>query len=62
MRRLAVVLLAVLAAGASLVQVVNPDESALDRRADTERCSASQPITAWWIEVKIGFREIIAIL
>ncbi|MDQ4119423.1 MAG: TIGR03089 family protein [Actinomycetota bacterium] len=32
-------LLAVLAAGASLVQVVHPDESALDRRAETERCT-----------------------
>ena len=32
-------LLAVLAAGASLVQVTHPDESALDRRAETERCT-----------------------
>ena len=31
--------LAVLAAGASLVQVANPDEQALDRRAATERCT-----------------------
>ena len=38
-------LLAVLAAGASLVQVVNPAEDAavLDRRAETERCTVRLP-------------------
>ncbi|GAA1876317.1 TIGR03089 family protein [Pseudonocardia ailaonensis] len=32
-------LLAVLAAGASLVQVANPDETRLDRKYETERCT-----------------------